>query len=1039
MRLKRLISLFAFILSLSIACGSMTAATKKTASHNDWEDETVFAVNKLPGHATFVSYPDLPTALASPSADRPWLTPESPWYQSLNGAWKFHWVPEPSQRPADFYRPGYDVSKWDYIRVPSCWEMEGYGTPIYVNVQYPHPDNPPYIRAKEGYTCEKETNPVGSYRRQFSIPADWKGKEIFLHFDGVYSAMYVWVNGKKVGYSQGSNNDAEFDITPYVHPGENTLAVEVYRWCDGSYLEDQDMFRFSGIHRDVYLTAAPKVRIRDFHATTAFSDNYKKADVNVKVDVASAGKLPAGYSVEARLFDSNKVQVALADLKVSAPGKDGEAMASGSLDVMSPELWSAESPYLYNLTLELKDPAGKVVQATSVPYGLREVDIRGNRLYVNGERIFLKGVNRHDTHPLYGKAIPVESMIEDVELMKRNNINTVRTSHYPNSPKMYALYDYYGLYVIDEADIECHGNQSLSNLDSWKDAYVDRMVRMVERDKNHPAVIIWSMGNECGRGDNFKATYAAAREIDDRPIHYEGYNDVADIDSTMYPSIETMQEWDRNGADKPFILCEYAHAMGNAIGNLQEYWDYIYASERMAGGCVWDWVDQGLNKRGEDPSNFYYGGQFGDRPNDHDFCMNGVVTPDRQVTPKLLQMAKVLQPVKFGYEGDGVVTLLNRNCFVPLGGEMKWCLLRNGVEAESGSVAVPAVAPGETGKVSLPIAGKFSEGDEWALNIDLPYASKAGDALCQEQFLLTGRVIPVGGVEEKGAAFVREEIEADRVVYRGKDFSVTVNPAIGALTAISYDGKDVLTADGAPELAWFRTVRNDGDRYLRLPQPEISSSNVKVALEDDGSALLVSADKKAAFGDSELTYSVAYKVLSSGDIEVEASFLMPENPVVPRMGLRMGIVPGLENVEYYGYGPMENYPDRKEAARLGRYTTTVEGMTEAYVRPGSMGNREDVRWLTLTDDSGRGVKFTDLDSYKRMGFSALHYDDSDLLRKVTNRHELPRIRRAETILTLDAAQRGLGNASCGPGPMDKYELHPGDAYTLRFLISPLRR
>lgn len=1006
----------------------------RTSSVNDWENETIFAVNKEPGHATFVSYPDLKSALASPSALKPWEKPESPWYMSLNGDWRFNWVKDPAERPKGFYKPSYDVSSWAEIPVPSSWEMQGYGTPIYTNITYPHFNNPPFIQSKKGQTCETEPNPVGSYRRQFTLPKDWKGKEIFLHFDGSYSAMYVWVNGKKVGYSQGANNDAEFDITSYVKPGENTLAVEVYRWSDGSYLEDQDMFRLSGIHRDVYLFATPKTRIRDFYAKTAFPEGYGSADVNIDVKLAVHGSVPKGCSVRTRLFDPEGREVASAAIPVAGLAKGKDAVGRATLKVNAPLLWSAETPNLYNLALELLDNDGAVMQATSVPYGLRDVEIKNNQLYVNGKRIFMKGVNRHDTHPVFGKYIPVESMIEDVELMKIHNINTVRTSHYPNSPKMYALFDYYGLYTIDEADIECHGNHVISSRESWKPAYIDRMVRMVERDKNHPSVIIWSMGNECGRGENFKDVYAAAKAIDDRPIHYEGYNDVADIDSNMYPSVPSMIERDRNGQQKPYIMCEYAHAMGNAMGNFQEYWDYIYDSERMIGGCVWDWVDQGLIKPGENTSNYYYGGQFGDKPNDADFCINGIVTPDRMVTPKLLEVRKVYQPVKFVYEGDGCVTLVNRNSFVDISGKLDWSLIKDGVSVEKGSVDVVPIAAGKSGKVNIPVSGKLEDGHEWALNLDFPYATKAGSALCQEQFLLTDRILPTV-VAENGEKFHREEIDPSRVVYRAGDFSVTLNPEKGELTAISYGGRDILTADGAPELAWFRTVRNDKNNYLRIPEPTVNADDVDVELSDDAKVLKVTTAMNARFGETDQPYSVTYTAYSDGQVRVDASFQTPERVVLPRYGLKMNLVPGLENVEYYGYGPMENYRDRCSAARLGRYSTTVTDMEEAYIRPETMGNREDTRWISFTDNSGKGVKITSLG---KMNFSAQHYEDADLLKKVANRHELPRIRKAETVLTIDAAQVGLGNASCGPGPLKEYQLLPDHVYTLSFVVSPVK-
>ena len=573
----------------------------RSSSDKDWENETIFAINKEPGHTTYVPFPSVESLKSSPDYRKAWLRPNSPRYQLLNGNWKFNWVKQPSERPVNFYKPNYDVSGWKEIPVPSNWEMYGYGTPIYTNITYPHRNNPPFIQGKKGYTIMDEPNPVSSYRRDFNIPDDWKGSEIFIHFDGVYSAMYLWVNGKKVGYSQGANNDAEFNITKYVKPGKNVLAVEVYRWSDGSYLEDQDMFRLSGIHRDVYLFATPKLRLRDYYLTASFTgDDLSKAIFNVRTNVTNYGKTVDEAVVDITLLDQDGKQVAFISDVVKDIRKGQETINTASVEVKNPRLWSAETPYLYTAILELKDKTGKTLEAMSSQFGFRKIEIKNKRVYINNEQVFFKGANRHDIHPQHGKAVPVESMIEDILLFKRYNLNTIRTSHYPNDAKMYALHDYYGLYVMDEADIECHGNHSISNKESWLPAYVDRMVRMVERDKNHPSVIFWSMGNESGDGKNFDTVYKEARKLDPRPIHYEGKNRIADMDSRMYPSIESMKQQDEEKSDKPFFLCEYAHAMGNAIGNLDEYWDYIENhSRRMIGGCIWDWVDQGINKYGE--------------------------------------------------------------------------------------------------------------------------------------------------------------------------------------------------------------------------------------------------------------------------------------------------------------------------------------------------------------------------------------------------------------------------------------------------------
>ena len=517
----------------------------KTHSDNDWENQHIFAINKEDGHATFIPFANVEEMKADPAYRRPWKRTHSSRYLLLNGNWKFNWAKQPEDRPKDFYRTNYDVSHWAEIPVPSNWEMHGYGTPIYTNITYPFRNNPPFIQGQRGYTVEKaEPNAVGSYRHEFTLPAGWKDKEVFIHFDGVYSAMYLWVNGKKVGYSQGANNDARFDITRYVRPGKNQLAVEVYRWSDGSYLEDQDMFRLSGIHRDVYLVATPKVQLRDLHLTSILSPRYDKAELHVKSKIRNHGRAMRNASVRISLLDESgkMLRQFTAETGALAAGKEVTVSSKGS--IRDPELWSAETPYLYTVNAELLDEQGQVLEATTQQYGFRTIEIRNKKVYINGMLTLFKGANRHDIHPQYGKAVPVESMIEDILLFKRHNLNTIRTSHYPNDPKMYGLFDYYGLYVMDEADQECHGNMSLTDNPTWEAAFVDRAIRMVERDKNHPSVIFWSLGNESGGGCNIVAEYKAARAIDDRPIHYEGMNDEADIDSRMYPSIESMIEQD---------------------------------------------------------------------------------------------------------------------------------------------------------------------------------------------------------------------------------------------------------------------------------------------------------------------------------------------------------------------------------------------------------------------------------------------------------------------------------------------------------------
>lgn len=1008
----------------------------KTSSENDWENERIFAVNKEEGRATFVPFADAEEMRADPSYMRPWERNRSSRYMLLNGDWKFRWVKEPSERPVGFYRPGYDVSEWDEIPVPSNWEMHGYGTPIYTNITYPYRNNPPFIQPQRGYTADAEPNPVGSYRRDFTLPADWAGREIFIHFDGVYSAMYLWINGRKVGYSQGSNNDAEFDITRYVKPGRNTVAVEVYRWCDGSYLEDQDMFRLSGIHRDVYLVATPKLRLRDVRITSEISRDLVKADLSVETDIRNYGRRQTGASVRFTLREPGGEVLRTFTAPVGAVDKGRTVVAEGVTTIVDPKLWSAETPWLYTVDMELLDAAGRVLEATTQQYGFRKIEVRGNKVWINNAPVLFKGADRHDIHPEYGKAVPVESMIEDILLFKRFNLNTVRTSHYPNDPKMYALYDYYGLYVMDEADLECHGNMTLSGRESWCDAYVDRAVRMVERDKNHPSVIFWSMGNESGSGPNFEVCYRAIRALDDRLIHYEGMNDVADMDSRMYPSIEGMIKQDCEPRDKPYFLCEYAHAMGNGIGNLEEYWDYIEnRSHRMIGGCIWDWVDQGINKPGEAKDRFYFGGSFGDKPNDNDFCCNGIVTPDRRVTPKLWEVKKVYQYIRFERGEEENVVVRNRYAFLNLDDfDLHYTILRDGKPVSEGTLALPDCEPGGSCTVEIPFLREMTGEGEYFLNLEARLREAcvwagAGHPVASEQLPL--KEVRCELRQPGTDAPLKVLTERQFVRFRAPGAEVSFDSRTGRMIALRYDGRNMLHAQEGPVFNGYRSIGNDVREW---PGMEIVPENFAWKMADDGRSATVSTRFEAKVGDCVVPYAVEYRIYGDGTVDVRAEFTTGEDFNLPRLSLQMLLNPELERVSWYGRGPMENYRDRRNAAFVGLYETTVSDMAEHYVRAQTMGGRTDTRWLSLTDSQGRGLKITAAD---KVDFSAQHYTDRELW-QVKYGHDLGDIRRAEVVLNLDCIQRGLGNASCGPGPRPKYEIEKGRTYGYAFRLEPLR-
>ncbi|MCP4762424.1 MAG: beta-galactosidase, partial [archaeon] len=600
----------------------------------DWEIPEMIGKNKEPAHNTLISYPNSEIALENDDN-------KSPFFLNLNGKWKFNWVKKPADRPIDFFKKDYDVKNWDELKVPSNWQMHGYGIPIYTNITYPYS-----IGTEEIPSIDHEYNPVGSYRRDFKVPKDWisEKREIFIHFAGVKSAFYIWINGKKVGYSQGSMTPAEFNITKFLNKGKNILSVEVYRWSDGSYLEDQDMWRLSGIYRDVFLYATPKLHLRDFFAICDFDSTYSDAILKIAAKVKNYGEKPfKSYKIEVSLLDSENGIISNdplmeANLDVNS---GEECVINLQSEVKNPNKWSAETPYLYKLVLSLKDPEENVIEAEICNFGFRKVELKNEQIYINGKSIIFKGVNRHDHHPDHGRAVPLESMIEDIKIFKKNNINAVRTSHYPNHPTFYDLCDQYGIYVLDECNIESHGLRKIlpNSLPEWTNACLDRMTSMVERDKNHPCIFMWSLGNEAGTGDNFIKMKASALEIDHtRPIHYEGdYNfEYSDIYSVMYASPQGVEKVGQKKSGfaltkfknvkrdlyegKPYLLCEYAHAMGNSLGNFQKFMDIFEKYDNCIGGFIWDYVDQGLRKTSDDGEEFWaYGGDYGDEPHSGSF------------------------------------------------------------------------------------------------------------------------------------------------------------------------------------------------------------------------------------------------------------------------------------------------------------------------------------------------------------------------------------------------------------------------------------
>lgn len=1018
-----------------------------------WEDETIFEENKEKAHATYMPYRSTEEMMADKEYySTPWVETKSSAYYSLNGEWSFNLVSEPSKRPLDFYKEDFSVESWDKIPVPSNWEMHGYDVPIYANVEYPHDNTPPFINPRPRFNdggAKYGINPVGSYVRYFNLPEGWEDERTIIQFGGIYSAAFVYLNGEYVGYTQGANNVAEFDLTEYLKEGENKLGVQVFRWSDGSYLECQDMFRMSGIFRDVYLYNVPKVSVRDHYITSDLSEQADYKDGTMKVEVT---------------FDNPFAQTQTKELAVTLMSPDGKKMASRStkvkidgqtqsktipfvFDLKGLELWSAEIPTLYTVQVSQKNQDGVEEMAFSTKYGFRDIKIDGAKFLINGKRVLFKGVNRHDTHPIYGRAVTTESMLEDVLLMKKNNINTIRTSHYPNASKMYAMFDYYGLYTMDEADLENHANQSISSMKSWIPAFVDRIDRMVLRDRNHPAVIFWSLGNECGGGSNFKDCYDAAYRLDDRPVHYEGTRDgkpyggnrFSDMYSKMYPGMSWMNEY-ADFFDKPMFLCEYAHAMGNAIGNLKEFWNSIEKSETIIGGAIWDWVDQAIYDPAKMKKGVYQLHTGYDYPGPHqgNFCSNGVVNPLREESPKLAQVKAVYQYVDFELldicKNEISISLRNKYDFENLDGyELEWEVCADGVIIKTGDMTLGTLLPKHTTELSILCKGvnfKKLFKDEVLLNLYLKTSkdklwADAGHVVAQTQFVLSERAsLPELKVKASSERF---EIKEDGGVTEIKSagLSASFENNTGALLKLVLNDVDIVEKGFAPN--HYRWIEND--RHMRYRENTLEEKG-EMRVEEVDDKVKVTTRRCGSLLDMEITYIFYPGAMVDFDVK-----LSPKTDyTMTRCGLTCNLNQELSNISYYAYGPWENYNDRKDGVMLGRYDTTVDQMPVSYIKPQSMANREGLRELTMYNNDGKG--FT-LKTEGQVSFSALRFDEKDIIEA---KHFWELTPRPYIVLQLDAVHRGVGNASCGANvdTLEEYQV-PSEPMTFRVRMSAYQK
>ena len=1012
----------------------------------DWMNPQVMHINREEPRATLVPFAGEDCALAGERG-------LSPYYRLLNGEWEFIYC-EDGSLPQDFEQPDFDALEWDVIDVPSNWQMYGYDVPHYTNVQYPIPLDPPYV---------PDENPVGIYRRVFTLPEDWENNEVFVNFDGVNSAFYVYVNGEMAGFSKVPHMPAEFDITEFVNPGENLIVVQVFKWSDGTYIEDQDFWRLSGIFRDVYLLGVPRTTIRNVSVRTDLVNDYRDGVLDVDIDLRNYTDQERAANIVAKLMREGKL---VEERAIEAPlAAGGPTEAALKFTVPGCDRWTAETPDLYTLLVELNCDGETVVQKVDV--GFKKVEIKDQQLFVNGVSIKLRGVNRHDTHSELGHVTPMEALIEDIELMKQHNVNTVRTSHYPNDPRWLQLCDEYGLYVIDEADLECHGMavagwgsdlhmydsrhpwHMLSNSDEWTKAYVDRAERMVGRDMNHASIIWWSLGNESGYGKNHVAMKARILEMDDtRPVHYEGdrtYN-TTDICSTMYPKIEDLEKEGQSDYEKPFFMCEYAHAMGLGPGSLKEYWDTIYAHKRLIGGCVWEWVDHGMLCVDDDGNEYYaYGGDFGDMPNDGNFCVDALNYPDRTPHTGLIELKKVYEPVKFALNGNKL-TIRNLFAFRTLDDlDAVWALTREGEQLERGRIDLSGIAPYGEKTVELPFETP-ADGDcfiEISVNeaFETMWAQRGHEVTFEQIKLDTASCVKEMPAEVMPDLLL-DEPDGAAVIY-GEDFEVIFDARSGEMVSWEKAGVEYISA--APHFnAWRAPI--DNDVHINKKWEKLGLGNLKPRMESFTARQISPKAVEVTVTQVHSSYIVqpiirtviTYTIFGSGDIRVNTKFSpMRELCFLPKLGIQLAMPEKFDRVMWFGRGAHENYPDMKVSAPVAQYSALVSELHEPYVRPQENGARQDTRMLAVIDILGNGLLFVAEKSYGD-GFSFTAHDYTDkALDEAKHTNELERC--DETVLSIDYRQCGVGSNICGPEPQEHYKLYLNEDAEYSFVMKPYNR
>lgn len=1040
------------LINLAFAISAMTS-TMNAQTGKEWDDPKITNVARETSHTVSIPF-------GTEQDVRNNNLTESPYYQTLEGKWKFFWVKSPNLALSSYCSKDYNDANWTSIDVPSSWQVWGlknnksWDKPLYCNVAYPFSFNEStysVMADRPGWFMYNSNmpNPVGTYRRTFTIPSDWKDRNIYVRFNGVGHGYYLWINGQRIGYSEDSYLPSEFNITDYLTEGENTIALQVYRFTSGSFLECQDYWRLTGIQRHCFLWSAPKTQIRDYFFTTDLDNTYTDAKANVKISLS--GDDYQNYTVDARI-EKDGSQIASASTKANAKE------LSLDMDVKAPKLWSAEEPNLYDLVLTLKDADGKVIDIRGGKVGFREVGIRNDgALIINGKHVIFHGVNRHDFSPINGRAITDEEIEQDILTMKRLNVNAVRTSHYPNDPIFYDLCDKYGIYVLAEADVECHAHQKLSSLELFRPAMVERSENQVRWMRNHPSIFMWSFGNESGNGNNFQYVANAVKALDKtRLTHYEGNSNYADVNSNMYPGLGQV-EWMAQ-QNKPYIVCENSHSMGNSMGNVREYFDLYEKYPRLTGEFIWDFKDQGLLTKNTAGKQYWaYGGDFGDNPNDGNFCINGLVKPDWSLTAKAYNTKKIYQPLEFKkvkVVNDEKITFLlkNKMAFLPSSKyDIKYEILWENGEIIDNGIIDAVVSAADSATVSIP-TNVFQLDCDWNQEMfvrfyaiqkeSTPWAEQ-GYVVAEEKTSIKSSTPDYFDIENASlnneAITVNDESQA--ITLTGKDFEIKFSKTIGSLSSYKYKGKELISS--YLRLNAFRLpTDNDGSKTGSWDNLGIRKLNAKgVSAEytksDDGKTVNLSL-QTAYTTTTGTRFDVSYNfiVVADGTIMVN-SFIKPSctSAIIPKLGFRLEMPSDMEQFSWFGRGPWDSYRDRKEACFPGIYKSTVTAQYEEYVKPQEHGTKQEVRWMALTNAEGTGLLFSCPD---QMAGSAVHFRPEDNYTNAGTRAKHPTEFKtcAQTIVNLDAATRGLGNNSCGPDVLDKYELKAENT-SFRFFIMPL--